>query len=71
MGGLQFFMQAAASLSLSEVANAIKGAPFFLLLVEIIFCSTAFRGKHSRKLFGRVSYPLQLFNAFHLVTLAG
>lgn len=24
MGGLQFFMQAAASLSLSEVANAIK-----------------------------------------------
>lgn len=29
MGGLQFFMQAAASLSLSEVANAIKGAPFF------------------------------------------
>lgn len=60
MGGLQFFMQASASPS--EVANTIRGAPFcfFLLLAEIIFCSTAFRDK----LFGHVSYPLQLFNPF-------
>lgn len=70
MGGLQFFMQAAASLSLSEVANAIKGAPFFSSPCRdhILLLS----GRNTLiKLFGRVSYPLQLFSAFHFVILAG
>lgn len=47
MGGLRFFMQAAASPSLSEVANAIRAAQFFFSQAEIIFCSTAFREKHT------------------------
>lgn len=71
MGGLQFFMQAAASPSLSEVANVIRAAQFFSPKPRS-YSAPLLSGRNTlRKLFGLVSYPLQLFSGFNGVILAG